>query len=428
MDASNYILLSTTALVAALIAVLAFAVLRVGAAARGASRQRAGGAETAFMAAALEEAVAKLRRQEQAMKARAEASERLSSEIIASMTSGLIVVGRDEVVRTVNPAGCRMLAIEGDPAGRSYRTVLAPTPPLVGVIDEALATGRPIVRRTLDLRQAGTAADPTHLGVTASPIVGEGDQPHGVICLFTDLTAVADLEDQLRLRESLSTLGEMTAGIAHEFRNGLATIHGYARLIDPERLPADYRPYITSIRQETQSLGEIVTNFLNFARPAQLTIVDVDLALLAHRAADEVRAEIEAKGGTIRVEGRLPVIEGDEVLLRQALSNLVRNAQEACGEHGVVPHMVIAGSVDEGSGYVRVTVTDNGPGIDPAVRSRLFRPFFTTKPSGTGLGLAFVQKIAVIHGGRVAVLDGGPGASLQLTLPPRQDRGDEDRK
>ena len=121
------------------------------------------------------------------------------------------------------------------------------------------------------------ASGASRFGVTVSPLFdGEGEL-HGAVCLFTDLTAVQQLEEQLRLKESLATVGELTAGIAHEFRNGLATIHGYGKLLDLNALPDVYRPYVEGIRAETESLGEIVTNFLNFARPAQLTLTDVDL-------------------------------------------------------------------------------------------------------------------------------------------------------
>ena len=92
-----------------------------------------------------------------------------------------------------------------------------------------------------------------------------------------------ELEEQLRLKDSLARLGEMTAGIAHEFRNGLATIHGYGRLLDLERLPLDYRPYVQGIRDETEALGQVVTNFLSFARPTELALAPVEMRR-AHRA------------------------------------------------------------------------------------------------------------------------------------------------
>src|SRR4029450_6115404 len=100
---------------------------------------------------------------------------------------------------------------------------------LADVLEECLETSRPAVRRAVPL--SGGAA--SHLGLTVSPIrEGSSTETHGVICLFTDLSEVMELEEQLRLKDSLARLGEMTAGIAHEFRNGLATIHGYGRLID----------------------------------------------------------------------------------------------------------------------------------------------------------------------------------------------------
>ena len=191
------------------------------------------------MAAAMEDAVRKLRDGERAMKARAEASERLTSEIVASLTSGLLVVDRDGVVRTLNPAGQTMLGLSGNRWEGPYREVLKDAGPLADVLEECLRTSKPVVRRAVPL--TGVAA--SHLGLTVSPIREEaGGTAHGVICLFTDLTEVMELEEQLRLKDSLARLGEMTAGIAHEFRNGLATIHGYGRLFDLERLPADFRP------------------------------------------------------------------------------------------------------------------------------------------------------------------------------------------
>jgi signal transduction histidine kinase len=235
--------------------------------------------------------------------------------------------------------------------------------------------------------------------------------------LFTDLSEVVDLEDQLRLKDSLARLGELTAGIAHEFRNGLATIHGYSRLLDLERVPGDFRPYVQGIRDETEALGQVVTNFLNFAKPAELMLTPVDVGILAERAAEEIRAEARSRGGDVTVKGHFGTVEGDEVLLRQAFSNLCRNALEACTE--APPRIVVEGSADAGD-ILRVSVSDNGPGVDPAIATRMFRPFFTTKARGTGLGLALVQKIIVTHNGRVTAANAeGGGACLTVTLPLR---------
>jgi two-component system nitrogen regulation sensor histidine kinase GlnL len=416
MTQAGYAFLGLTAIVAALAGILAFAFVKFFAAARAAARASAtGGTETAFMAAAMQEALEQMRVQERAMKARAEASERLSGEIISSMTSGLLVVNEEGLVRTLNPAGQRLLGLPDGDWMRNHREVLTRSASLADVIDECLATKRPIVRRAVKMDRPGAGA--SHLGITVSPIRDGTGFAHGAICLFTDLSEVIDLEDQLRLKDSLARLGELTAGIAHEFRNGLATIHGYSRLLDLERLPADFRPYVQGIRDETEALGQVVTNFLNFAKPAELTLSPVDIGAMAERAAEEIRTEARARGGEVTVRGHFGVVEGDEVLLRQAFSNLCRNALEACV--GVPPRIVVEGVADSGE-MLRVSVSDNGPGVDPAVATRMFRPFFTTKARGTGLGLALVQKIIVTHNGRVSAANAeGGGACLTVALPLR---------
>jgi signal transduction histidine kinase len=416
LSPTGYALIGLTAIVAALSAILTFAVLRFGAAARSSRKPLRGTTGEALLSAALEEAVTKLRAQERATAARAEASERLSGEIIASLSAGLLVVGLNGEVRILNPAGRRMLNVPDEASATGDHRTLLQQPALSQVIDECLATSRQITRRAVELEMRAPGA--SHLGVTVSPLFDHAGDLHGAICLFSDLTAVKELEEQLRLKESLAAVGELTAGIAHEFRNGLATIHGYGKLLDLDALPPAYRTYVEGIRAETESLGQIVTNFLNFARPAQLALAEIDLRAVCERAADEVRPEARALGGDVTVTGEFGVLDGDEVLLRQAFCNLLRNAVEACAGASVVPTVVIEGTVDRRHRLAKIHVNDNGPGIDPSARDRVFRPFFTLKRSGTGLGLALVQKIVVFHNGRIGI-GTSPlgGASLQISLP-----------
>jgi PAS domain S-box-containing protein len=415
MTHSGLLFLGLTAIVAALAAVLAYSLVKFIVAARDLRKQRGGdGGQAALMANAMEDALRNLRLQEQAMKARAEASERLSEQIVASLTSGLLVVDHGGVVRMLNPAGRKLLGLPDADWTRPYREVLANAPDLAELVAECLAQATPVLRRAVKTDGTGGA---THLGVTVSPMRQNGGGTSGAICLFTDLSKVVELEDQLRLKDSLARLGELTAGIAHEFRNGLATIHGYSRLIALDRLPGDYRPYVTGIRSETEALGQIVTNFLNFARPTEITLLPIDMGQLVSRAVDDIRADAESRGGQVIVWGQFGRVEGDEILLRQAVSNLCRNALEACTEAAIVPRISIEGAVDPDNRTLRVTVSDNGPGIDATVAERIFRPFFTTKARGTGLGLALVQKIIVTHNGRVAVVPHENGARLSITLP-----------
>lgn len=415
MTPTAYALLGLTGLVAALVAIVTFAFLRFADAARKATRAKTDRGELALMSAALQEAVAKLKAQERATAARAEASERLSEEIIASLTAGLLVSGRDGDVRILNPAGRRMLGI-ADTASSDEITHVLDDLALADVIRESFETGAPITRRTVELREQVPGV--SQLGVTVSPLSDAHGNVYGAVCLFTDLTAVKNLEEQLRLKESLATVGELTAGIAHEFRNGLATIHGYSKLFDLDGLPVAYRKYVEGIRAEAESLSQVVTNFLSFARPAELALSRIDLHAICDRAADEIRGDVSARGGDVAVRGEFAVIDGDEVLLRQAFSNLLRNALDACVAANVAPDIAIHGELDPTQRVLRIAVNDNGPGIPVQMRDRVFQPFFTSKRSGTGLGLALVQKIIVFHNGRIVAASApSGGASLQITLP-----------
>jgi PAS domain S-box-containing protein len=379
-----------------------------GAAARRESESRT---ESAMLSMALQEALTKLKQQERATAARAEASERLASQIVDGLTSGLVVVDRTGMVQSVNPAARRILDLERDAVGLPFRDVLASAPAMSDVINEALRAASPILRRTIALG----AGRPQHLGVTVSPITDEVGSLQVAVCLFTDLTAVVRLEEQLRLKEALARLGELTAGLAHEFRNGLATIHGYGRLLDPQTLPEQARTCVEGIRAETTALGEIVTNFLRFARPDQMTLAPVDLRAVIQRAIEDLNGAPAAT----TVNGTFGTIEGDDVLLRQAFSNLLRNSLEACDGAGVQPRINIRGDVSATD--ITISVVDNGPGFEPEALSKAFQPFATTKPAGTGLGLAIVQKVIVSHNGDITAANRhGGGAQFDIRLPVPQ--------
>ena len=364
--------------------------------------------ESAMLSMALQEALTKLKQQERATAARAEASERLASQIVEGLTSGLVVVDRSGMVQSVNPAARRILGLESDRVGAPFRELLVSAPAMSSVISEALEGASPILRRTIALGQGKSQ----HLGVTVSPITATDGSLQAAVCLFTDLTAVVQLEEQLRLKEALARLGELTAGLAHEFRNGLATIHGYGRLLDPHSLPDQARTCVEGIRAETIALGEVVTNFLKFARPDQLTLAPVDLRAVIRRAVED----LPGASGATTIDGAFPIVEGDDVLLRQAFSNLIRNSLEACESARVLPKITVNGQVS-GADLV-VVVEDNGPGLEPEALTKAFQPFVTTKATGTGLGLAIVQKVIVSHNGNIRVANrAGGGAQFRIRLP-----------
>jgi signal transduction histidine kinase len=414
VNSSAQTLVFLTGVVAVLVGIVLFAMLRFMAAARAAKREmRGGGMETALLSSALQDALSRISAQERAMSARAAASEELSTHVFDRLTAGLIVVDESGRVKLANPAAVRMLSLPPDVVGRAYADVLAHAPSLVDVVREGLTAKRAIVRRSLPVQQGDRS---WHFGVTVSPL-GDSPASTGASCLFTDVTQVAELEQQLQLKEALARLGELTAGIAHEFRNGLATILGYSRLIDPQAIPERFRPCVEGIRQETDTLGHVVTNFLDFARPERIALSPIALDTVARRAADDLAGELPAST-SVTTTGTFGTVEGDEVLLRQLFGNLIRNAAEACHTSGMPPAIAITGRVDDGRGLAVVTVDDNGPGIPEGDRVRIFQPFFTTRSRGSGLGLSIVQKIALLHNGNVGVGSApGGGAQIQLTFP-----------
>ena len=408
LDFAGFALLGVTLLIVILLIVTLMRVAKVVSGRSAAQRARAERSESAMLSMALQEALTRLKQQERATAARAEASERLAGQIVEGLTSGLVVVDRDGIVQSVNPAARRILELDAERAGVPLREFLATAPAMADVVNEALQGASPILRRTISLGKGKSQ----HLGVTVSPITDPDGSLQAAVCLFTDLTAVVQLEEQLRLKEALARLGELTAGLAHEFRNGLATIHGYGRLLDPQSLPDQARTCVEGIRAETIALGEVVTNFLKFARPDQLTLAPVDLRSVIVRAIDDLAGAAAAT----TVEGHFGTIEGDDVLLRQAFNNLLRNSLEACEPARINPRITIHG--DTSGNAVNIVLEDNGPGFEPDALHKAFQPFATTKATGTGLGLAIVQKVIVSHNGLITAGNRSEGgARFQIRLP-----------
>ena len=377
---------------------------------------------SAFMAASMQGVIQQLRVQEKELerlhrieRERAEQTERLSEEVTRNMPAGLVVVNAMGIISSSNPAAEQALGIRGL-GFRRYSEALGASSGMSRLIAECLANGT-IFRRE-QVEHVPPAGDTRHLGVTISPIQrGEG-KISGAICLLTDLTELAALQQRMQLKENLAALGELSAGIAHEFKNALATISGYAQMIRSEASEAEALDYAERILEQTRNITHVVTEFLKYARPLEIPDERVALQTVVERVVAEVRETMPQV--KIRWEGTFGDAGGDEGLLRQALLNLTRNAAEACALADGGGRVAVCGEIVHGeeTGVQRIRVTDNGPGIPANVAPKLFRPFFTTKAKGTGLGLAVVQKIIVQHGGQVEVRNRTEGgAEFIITLP-----------
>src|SRR6266478_1520799 len=377
---------------------------------------------SAFMAASMQGVIQKLRDQEKELERlhhieeeRAAHTERLSEEVTRNMPAGLLVVNATGIISSANPAAEQALGIRGL-GFRRYSEALGEASELTRLVTECLAEGR-IFRRE-EVEHATPSGERRHLGVTISPIRKEQEKINGAICLLSDLTELAALQQQMQLKENLAALGELSAGIAHEFKNALATISGYAQMIRAEELGGEASDYADRILEQTRNITHVVTEFLKYARPLDIANEPVLLETVVDRVISDVT---DAKPDVqVRSEGVFGSVPGDEGLLRQALLNLVRNAAEACADTSSEGQVLLKGEVvrTEEGGLQRIVILDNGPGIEAAALSKLFRPFYTTKADGTGLGLAVVQKIIVQHGGQVEARNRSEGgAAFMVTLP-----------
>lgn len=376
--------------------------------------------ESQFLLETFQQVVARLKKKEEELsalhrfeKARADETEALASDIIRSMTTGLVSLDPSGRVAVVNPAAESIFGVSApDSLGRPLGEVFPGSDELDRLVKEALEHGVYHLRGRVRYRkQAATL----HLGVSVIPLKRGEDAPRGALCLVADLSEIVELRERLFLKENLARLGEMAAGIAHEFRNGLATILGNARLLR-DGSEGEAAELADAVTEEGQSLARVVSEFLQFARPEPLHPNRIHLRALLRDLLDELEPRAHEASVAVALEGDDAALEGDESLLRKAFSNLVVNAVEAISEEGGDGGRVVV-EIRRQEDAVLVRVKDDGPGIDPADRARIFNPFFTRKQAGTGLGLSVVQKIVVSHNGTVEVEDASRGACFLVRLP-----------
>lgn len=339
----------------------------------------------------------------------------LQRTLATGLESGLLVLdGRGDVL-SINPAGRALLEIDREVVpGTTLEALLSEDNPLRLTLEEAIASGRGIQRRECELEGASERT----VGLTVHPLHRDG-AVRGWLGLFADLTEIRKRNEEERLSESLEQIGALTAGLAHELRNGLASLRGYLTLIErnaagelqPDALDEDLR----ELRHEADHLQRVVEDFLSFARPGSVRVEPVELERLVHRAAsDPVLAKV-AIG--VRSDVGAAEVSGDPQLLERALRNLLHNAARAQREGAHADEALRVRIVEIEEGF-EVLIEDRGPGIADAVRDRLFHPFASGSPQGVGLGLALSRRIAQLHGGTVRLENReGGGALARLQVP-----------
>ncbi len=351
-----------------------------------------------------------------------ERARRLASEmddILSGLGSGLLVVdGEGRVVR-LNPAAGDLLGVpHADAPGRLLAEVGAEgLGPFRRIVQGVVDGGPPVHRNEVTIRTADGRELP--LGVTVTPLPGEDRRAPGAVAVFRDLTEVHRLRRRMREADRMATIGELSAGIAHEIRNPLGSIRGCAELLASESsVTGQERELLELILRESERVNRLMDDFLSFARVRAPRHEPIALRDLGEELSAALAMHPQVADGvemTVTVEPADLVVPADRDQLRQVLWNLLLNAAQAVGESG---HVRLQARPDDDGRGCRIEVVDDGPGVPPEHRERIFDPFVTSKPAGTGLGLSVARRIARAHDGDLVCLEApGGGTLMRLVLP-----------
>ena len=340
----------------------------------------------------------------------------LNQNVVESIPSGLITLSSFGTASFINPAGASILrAPPLEMLGRHVTELGFFTTKEWDLAREDLLSGN-IVRREVD-HPGTTDADTRSIGFAVSPLRTLDGHFSGYTVIFQDLTDVKKLEAEVRLKDRMAAVGELSAGIAHEIRNPLAAIAGSVQVLKGSKsLSTQEQRLMSIVLKESERLNKSISDFLRFVRPQEKRATEFDVAaslaetldLLANSPELHARHEIRRDIAPPSFQ-----IHGDADQIRQVFWNLARNAVQAMPNGGVLN---VRTEVHDGS--YDIIYSDNGRGISAADLQRLFQPFRTNFPSGTGLGMAISYRIVQEHGGRIDVRsDEGSGTVITVRLP-----------
>jgi two-component system sensor histidine kinase HydH len=339
----------------------------------------------------------------------------VTGNILNAMQSAVVVTDDSGLITLFNPRAEEMFGYRASRVvGRKYADVFEND---TLVLEEVKKTPDVTVRteKTVTLRDGRRLM----LLIAASQVIGEDGVPIGSVSVIYDITESRRLERSAKRSERLSELGNLAAGVAHEIRNPLNAISIASQRLKSEFAPSsdreEYDQLVGNIKSEIERLNDIINQFLALARTHAAKKDICDITALTEDVVSLMHPEAESKG--IRLESRIDgdlVVEGNGEELRKVLINLIKNSIEACGEGDSVQVGATAPSDED----LELCVEDTGPGVASEDREKIFRPYFTTKENGTGLGLALSHRIIADHDGEIEYEDmSGGGSRFLITLP-----------
>jgi two-component system sensor histidine kinase PilS (NtrC family) len=339
----------------------------------------------------------------------------LNQNVVESIPSGLIALSPEGVATFINPAGCLILR-------RDAQSVIGSPVSQLGFYgdnewDEAretLTIGA-VVRHEKHDVQIGH--DLRTIGFAVTPLNSIDGTAAGYTLIFQDLTEMKTLEAELRLKDRMAAVGELSAGIAHEIRNPLAAIAGSVQVLKKSAAlnPQEQR-LMSIILKESERLNKSIADFLRFVKPQEKRPAEFDIATSLAETLDLLRNSPELGAGHTVEDDIIPpsyTIVGDADQIRQVFWNIARNAVQAMPDGGTLRVTTAIAA-----NHYNIVFSDNGRGMTDADQRRLFQPFRTNFPSGTGLGMAISFRIVQEHGGRIEVSSHeGAGTAITVSLP-----------
>lgn len=338
--------------------------------------------------------------------------ESFSASLADNLPVGLVTTDDALRISRLNPAAESILGLDAATAAGRPAVELLP-PALCGLLETVGANDN--LEREVDLPRGEGASLPLAVSVTAWH--GDGGRFLGRILLVKDLTEVAALRREIAKSQRLASLGSLAAGVAHEIRNPLSSIKGFATYFKERYKDVDADRETAEIMVgEVDRMNRVVGQLLEFSRPVDIALAPVAVRPLLERSLAAVRPRLEEKQVAVDLTAAetLPKVPMDADRVQQVIINLLLNAAEAIPAAG---GRVTVTADTGGSDWMHIAVSDNGRGIPPDQLPHVFDPYFTTKSTGTGLGLAIVHNIAEAHGGGIDARSGDGATTFTLRLP-----------
>ena len=342
--------------------------------------------------------------------------------VVESMANGLISLDASGIVTTINRAAAELTGCSE--AGAQSLGADAILPEHAHEIRGVLGNDYTILNKEIVCQRPDGSSIPVNL--SATQVKDEHGNKLGVVILLHDLREIKELQERAKHAEHLASIGRMAATVAHEIRNPLSSIRGFAQYFaalfseekdEDSQFTGEEQIYALAMMEESNRLNQVVSDLLNYARPMELKIDPFSIETLFENTVRQIRLETEAKGLDIiqEIQAPMPLVKLDLDRMLQVLLNLTQNSLGAMPNGG---KLILKAAWMAKRKNVRIEISDTGRGIPEEAKPRLFDPFFTTKTRGTGLGLAIVRKIIEAHGGEVEVQsEEGEGTKVILVLP-----------